>query len=419
MVRRIPLTSALPGLFGAQMILRCSLLFFARTPLVRPLGQSGKSRAGICASLLLLLSFAALAARADCFVCGGIHPGNVVYTAEDRVTHHKEIICEYCEENFADCFLCGMPADPNKAGFLRLADERVVCARDALTVVVREDEGVHIFNDVRDSLDRMLTRFTSFPSTNITLEMVDRIHLQELFTLAGNDYHCPNILGYTQTSTNHGVVEHHISLMTALPRSWLQSVCAHELTHAWVAENVSRAGRTALARETEEGFCELIAFLSAASRSDEAEKASILHNAYTRGQVDLFVAAESTYGFNDVLDWMRYGTDSRLLSSDPGRVHKIKLPEAKPVSAARPFAFPAAVGPAPAPATNLLLKAVFWNEKAPLALINDHTFSLDEEGKVRLGETNVTVHCIRITPTSVRIRVGGRSDEEELLLKNK
>ena len=54
--------------------------------------------------------------------------------------------------------------------------------------------------------------------------------------LAGNDYECPNTLGYTQSETNANRLEHHISLMTGLPGSWFYATCAHELGHAWVAE---------------------------------------------------------------------------------------------------------------------------------------------------------------------------------------
>src|SRR6266478_3295322 len=105
-----------------------------------------------------------------------------------------------------------------------MVDGRVLCARDAKTAVLREQEGEAIFHEVQQGLERMLARFTSFPETNITLTMVDGVHLQELFTLAGNDYHCPNILGYTRTQTNGNALEHRISLMTGLPLGSLRAV---------------------------------------------------------------------------------------------------------------------------------------------------------------------------------------------------
>jgi hypothetical protein len=370
----------------------------------------------LCVWLVLLGSLVPVQAEDRCAICGGA-PGGTVYIVEDKVTHEKVEVCEKCEKNLTDCYICGLPANPDSPGFVRLEDGRVLCARDAKTAVLQEDEGVRVFQDVRNSLDRMFSRVTGYPDTNIIVAMVDRIHLQELFTLAGNDYHCPNILGYTQTVTNENAIEHRISLMTGLPRTWLEGVCAHELSHAWVAENVPPARRTGLAREAEEGFCELVAFLSSAARNEEDQKAMILSNAYTRGQVQLFIAAENTYGLNDVLDWMRYGTDARLSGSDPARIHAVKLPKQRPTVTATVPAFqaPAAV---PAP-TALTLKAVFWDQKRPLALINNRTLGVQEQGKVLLGSSNVMVRCLAITPNSVRIQVAGSDKEQELFLKTK
>jgi len=362
--------------------------------------------------ILALAWVTGVRAEDRCFVCNKPAVGNL-YLQEDQVTGKKEEIFENCAKRLKACSICGMPAYPDAPGFVRLVDGRVLCGRDAKTAVLEERDGFRIFHEVRDNLDRRFSRFTSFPNDNITLAMVDRVHLQELFVIAGNDYHCPNVLGYTQSEPDGKKYEHRISLMTGLPMGSLYAVCAHELTHAWVAENVSPNRRRGLARETEEGFCELMAYLSTVERDDEVEKKSILHNGYTRGQIDLFIAAESSYGLNDVLDWMRYGTDSKLSAAEPTRIHKVNAATKK---AAPSFSTPvtyARVAPPPPP-TTLQLKAVFWDPKRPLALINDHTFGLQEEGQARLGTSNVTVRCLAITPSSARIRVAGSADEIEL-----
>ena len=140
----------------------------------------------------------------------------------------------------------------------------------------------------------------------------------------------------------------------------------------------------------------------------------ILRNGYTRGQIDLFVAAETSYGFNDLLDWMKYGTDARLSVSDPARVHKVTPPQRKSQPAS---SFVLVGGEPPVAPLSLVLKAVFWDQKRPLALVNDHTFGVQEEGKVRLGTTNVTVRCLAITQNTVRIRIVGTGEERELVLK--
>jgi hypothetical protein len=294
----------------------------------------------------------------------------------------------------------------------------VLCARDAKTAVFNLDEATRVFDEMHDRIDHMFARFTTFPDhTKISLAMADHVTLQELLTLAGNDYECPNYLGFTKPVTNGTLVSYRISLMTGLPLTWFRSVCAHELSHAWVHEQVPAARRKTLGRDAEEGFCELIAYLCAVAQRDEFEKATILRNGYTAGQIDLFVAAEATYGINDVLDWMRSGTDEELSKSDPQRIRNVAPPERQPVPVETVPIFQPA--PSPTTFTNLILKAVFWDEKRPLVLINDRTFGLHEEAKVRLGSTNIVLRCLSITPNSVRLRVAGSETDEELNLKAK
>src|SRR5215471_16533915 len=151
-----------------------------------------------------------------CAVCGGPFV-DVYYSIEDKVLLQKRHVCKECEKSFPNCFVCGLPANTNAPGFVQLPDQRVVCARDAKTAVLRDDEGLQICREVRDGLDRLFARFTSFPETNVTVGLVDRVHLLDLYKLAGNDYNCPDVWGYTDTKTNRNRISYHISVMTALP----------------------------------------------------------------------------------------------------------------------------------------------------------------------------------------------------------
>jgi hypothetical protein len=347
-----------------------------------------------------------------CAVCGDL-PFGSIYLVTDAVTAEKVTVCTNCEALYPNCFLCGLPAKTNAPGFIRLPDERSLCARDAKTALLQDDEALRICREVRDELDRLFSRFMSFPETNVTLAMVDRVHLQELFKFAGNDYHCPNVWGYTRSATNHNRLEHQISLLGGLLPSWFRATCAHEYSHTWVREHVSAHRQATLGRDAEEGFCELVAYMLMDARHDEAQKARILRNGYTRGQIKCFVAARNQYGFNDVLDWIQYGAGETLSADEPGQVHNLETPAQPAVSAmlfatARPEA-------AQAP-TALILKAVFWNEKQPVALINDHSFGPREEAKVRLGGTNIIVRCLSIRPDSVTIRVAGSAHDQVLRL---
>jgi hypothetical protein len=42
---------------------------------------------------------------------------------------------------------------------------------------------------------------------------------------------------------------------------------------------------------------------------------------------------------------------------------------------------------------------------------------VNEEGKVRVGRTNVAIRCLAIRQDSVRIRIVGSGEERELRLK--
>jgi hypothetical protein len=213
------------------------------------------------------------AADADvCAVCGRPF-ADYFYGVEDKVTLEKKHVCQDCAKSYPECFVCGLPVNTNAPGIVELSDRRVLCARDARNAVLREDDGLHTCSEVRNALDQLFSRFTTFPETNVVVGMVDRVHLQELFKLAGNDYHCPNVWGYTQSRTNH---------------------------------------------------------------------------------------------------------------------HRLEY----------------------------LLKGILWDLKKPLAIINNHTFGLNEQATVRVGTTNIVVRCLGILPDSVQLQVAGSDKEQTLRLKS-
>ena len=160
----------------------------------------------------------------------------------DQVTGEKVQICPDCATLSTVCFICGLPV---KTNYTELPDGRILCARDARTAVLNEDDAKRICREAKGSLDRLFSRFLDFPETNVTVVIVDRVHLQELFKFAGHDYVCPNVWGYMETKTNRHHVEHTISLLSALPLAGFKATCAHEYTHAWLNENLSERRRRA------------------------------------------------------------------------------------------------------------------------------------------------------------------------------
>jgi hypothetical protein len=302
---------------------------------------------------------------------------------------------------------------PVKKDFVRLPDGRILCARDARNSVLDSTEAKHICEDVQDQLDRLFSRFTGFP-TNVDFAIVDRVNLMALFKVPGNDYECPDILGYFCPKTNHNKVRYDVSIMSALQRAELQSTCAHELSHAWVAQNLSAERRDALGSDAEEGFCELISYLLMDSDNEESEKKAILANKYTRGQIDLFIAAERTYGINDVLDWMKWGRDAELDADTPERIRAVDIPRVKANPATNVFNYTMA---APAVPETLVLKGISGGKNNALALINDQSLAAGESEKIRVGKTNVLVRCLEIRNDSVRIQIVASGEERVLSLK--
>ena len=79
---------------------------------------------------------------------------------------------------------------------------------------------------------------------------------------------------------------------------------------------------------------------------------------------------------------------------------------------------PLVVAPTPVPDT-LTLIGISGTGSRRLALINDRAFGANESGKVRVGKTNVLVHCLEIRDGSVMIEVDGSQEKQELSLKVK
>ena len=139
----------------------------------------------------------------------------------------------------------------------------------------------------------------------------------------------------------------------------------------------------------------------------------MLHNAYTRGQIDLFIAAEKEYGFNDVLDWMRWGVNPRLMAADLGDIRNVEIPRPTSKPATNDLLNWQARAPAP---NQLLLKGISAARNQPLALINDRTLAVGETAKVRVGTTNILVRCVAIGARSVRVQIEDSDKETELYL---
>jgi len=367
------------------------------------------------AHFLVALFCLSLTARGDnCAFCGRPIYGGTIFLLTDKVTGEKKEACADCAK-LPTCSICGLPV---KDDGVQLTDGRWLCARDAKTVVLKAADVEQICGQVKDDLDRLFARFTSFPA-NVDVAVIDRVDVDSMFNTEGNTFESPDLLGFLRPVTVGDRTRYKLSVLTGMPLAQVKETCAHEYSHAWVNENVPKERRARLGRDAEEGFCELVGYLLMDSQNEQVEKKRVLENHYTRGQVQLFIEAEQRFGFEDVLDWMKYGESSQLAEGHVEELRDVKMPSAKSVAASPAVFTGTKPGPksAPAPVT-IKLEGILWG-KRPVAVINGHSFMANDLEKVQLGNTNVMVRCLEIGEKSVRIQNVDSGKEQVLLLSPK
>jgi hypothetical protein len=94
----------------------------------------------------------------------------------------------------------------------------------------------------------------------------------------------------------------------------------------------------------------------------------------------------------------------------------MEAPAAKPLA---PNALPAYATRSPSVAAGFVLKGVNWTRERPLAVINNRTFELKEQGQVKIAGTNVLIRCVAIRQDGARIRIVNSGEERELALEER
>jgi hypothetical protein len=364
-------------------------------------------RAGQLFFIALLTAFFAVSSFAQnvCAICGKPITG-AFYFITDQVTGEQKMICTNCIL-LPRCFICGLPV---KDGGTELSDGRWLCARDSQTAVMDVDTARQTAYAVHDELDRLFYRDTSFP-TNYLVNVIDHVDVDTMFQPAGNSFESPNLLGCIRPVMEDGKKHYNMSLLTGLPLVELRATAAHELSHAWVGENVSPDRHANIARDAEEGFCEMVAYLLMDSEGEDGQKQFILRNHYTRGQVQLFIAAEQQYGFDQILDWMKYGVGSELENGHPDEIRDVKMPAGSTAPSSVLYATTVA---APVNhATSLELQGILWGNP-PAAIINNHTFLPNDRFQVDVGGKKVNVECLEIQTNFVKVEILDTGEQQVL-----
>lgn len=384
------------------------------------------ARRMFCAlTLLYCFSNNAFAARDVCEVCEK-EILTSVYSREDKMSHEKRFLCADCIKLPHKCYLCGIPVLHE---FTTLPDGRVLCKRDKASVVLDESVAVDICEEVRSQLDRQFVRFISFPQTNIQIGLMDRITLQGMFKTIGNDVSCPNTLGRTRAVNKQGGRAFEINILSGLPREDLITTFVHEMAHTWIMQNIPRTRMSIMGKDAIEGFCELLSYRFAEAHDLKSGMAHILGNHYTRGQIHLFIEADRQFGFDQVVDWMKWGEDPLLRGDDLGRLRRLDLPSPiKPAVASNnatrasnhthEVATPA-ISNAPsmvAPA-KLVLQGIIWSKTRPMATINGKNLEPNEEATIELSNGATIVRCVEIRQKSVVVQTNRSTENLVLELK--
>jgi len=348
--------------------------------------------------------------EAPCPVCGK-RLGTSVYLLTKLGRDEKVAVCGECAKLPTSCYICAMPV---REKCTRLADGRVLCEEDAKTAVLAQDDAEKIFDDVKRDVQSILSRLGSLPHNNIrlTLEAKARLDKNGSNLISAHDDRL--LMGLTRTTRGEtDEFEHRISLLYGLTRERLMVVSAHEYAHAWLHENVRRK----LNQDAVEGFCDWIAYKLISQKNAPFETKVLLESDYSRGQSLAFIAAEKEHSFYLVMQWVKLGVDPEL---DPEHLERVLVLREQsggfpaPVADSTPFAFasvPIRTGP-----TNFVLKGLSGSKARRFALINDGTFMVNEQSKVRLGESNVVVRCLQILDDGVVIQVAGESEARVLKL---
>ncbi len=348
-------------------------------------------------------------AQTVCDICGKPINGQF-YLVTDQVTGQQKNVCSSCIK-LPRCFICGLPV---KDGGEQLSDGRWLCARDSLTAVMDAETARQTVGEVRDELDSLFSRYTSFP-TNVNVNVIDRVDVDSMFQPVGNSFESPNLLGCIQPVMDGGKKHYEMRLLTGLPLIELKATAAHEFSHAWVGENVSPERHALIARDAEEGFCEMVAYLLMDSQGQEGQKQFILRNHYTRGQVQLFIAGEQQYGFDQILDWMKYGETSRLEDGHLDEIRDVKMPSGSVAATPSPALY-ATVAAAPIKtASSVELQGILWGSP-PVAIINGKSVFPNDQFTVNIGGRQTAIRCVEIQTNFIRIEYIGTSKQEEVHL---
>jgi hypothetical protein len=152
----------------------------------------------------------------------------------------KIFFCRHCAAK-PRCFSCSLPMP---GGYLK--DHRFICKKCAKTAIMDNTTAQHIFDEIRERLDKELG-FSTKHTIRFTLVSQDKLNNSTPSHTAGRELglfiYEKNIVRTTQTFNGRSSTKEEIQsqkytiyALYGLPKKKFREVIAHELGHDWMQE---------------------------------------------------------------------------------------------------------------------------------------------------------------------------------------
>jgi hypothetical protein len=310
-------------------------------------------------------------------------------------------ICDDCNKLERRCSICGLPIRDGD-DCLKTGDGRYICRFDKPHTVMDAAGAREIFAAVRRELVGILGSRFRLNNPDVTVNVFDVDYWSENVHTDG--LHKFGFSSSRKTGPNE--FTHEVVLLSGRLDSELAATAAHEYTHLWINENLPP--EHVLAHDTVEGLCELVSYKLVDSRADAEQKKVILANPYTHGETAKLVEVEQQFGMNFILNWVVNGAGDHL---NPG---EIMAGGFRPAQTAHPFSKSRAVTNSPPQLPTSIKLGGLILGPAPEALINGVPFLTGDLKTIKLKDSSVQIHCLKITDTGVVLRLDGNPEAVSL-----
>jgi len=316
-------------------------------------------------------------------------------------------ICRECYAIERRCWICGLPASKN---FIKMADGRFICRREARNAVVKEDDVQQLFQRTRNAVKRMTRGYMNLRSPKINVEIFSQpvwdpdgtksaLHRQGLATtrMVGESFH------------------HNVMLISGLVNTNLIGVSAHEFTHLWINEN---RGDHRIEPQTMEAICEMVAYKLAQTYRHHNYMQEIRQNPYTEGRAARLLPLVERYGLKALLRWVIEGQGETPSAKDLARLRSVRAAATASMSNSGASSGSPLYSNAPQAARKkpkeLELKGVIGSPGNYTAMISGAMFRAGETRTVKLEGRSVRVKCIKIEKRAVTLEVGEENETVKL-----